>query len=71
MNTRTTTRSGVARHGADPRRELPLAAYVEALDTAEAFRRHLDGIFRDLDVLLTPSAAEALEGLARPATPVN
>jgi hypothetical protein len=50
---------------------LPLAAYVEALDTAEAFRRHLDGIFRDLDVLLTPSAAEALEGLARPATPVN
>jgi Asp-tRNA(Asn)/Glu-tRNA(Gln) amidotransferase A subunit family amidase len=28
-----------------PGRELPLAAYVEAIETAEAFRRHLDDIF--------------------------
>ena len=53
-----------------PGRELPLAAYVEALDTAEAFRRHLDDIFRDVDVLLTPSAAgEAPEGLGSTGDP--
>jgi Asp-tRNA(Asn)/Glu-tRNA(Gln) amidotransferase A subunit family amidase len=47
-----------------PGRELPLAAYVEAIETAEAFRRHLDDIFADVDVLLTPSApGEAPEGL--------
>ncbi len=40
-----------------PGRELPLAAYVEAIETAEAFRAHLDDIFADVDVLLTPSAA--------------
>src|SRR4029077_17648667 len=46
-----------------PGRELPLAAYVEAIETAEAFRFHLDDIFTDFDVLLTPSAAgEAPEG---------
>jgi len=28
-----------------PGRELPLDAYVEAIETAEAFRRHLDDIF--------------------------
>src|SRR5439155_24484016 len=39
-----------------PGRELPLAAYVEAIETAEAFRRHLDDLFDDFDVLLTPSA---------------
>ncbi len=47
-----------------PGRELPLAAYIEAIETAEAFRAHLDDIFRDVDVLLTPSAGgEAPEGL--------
>ena len=47
-----------------PGRELPLAAYVEALETAEAFRRHLDDIFAGVDALLAPSAAgEAPEGL--------
>ncbi len=46
-----------------PGRELPLSAYVEALETAEAFRTHLDDIFAGVDVLLTPSAAgEAPEG---------
>jgi len=46
-----------------PGRELPLAAYVEAIETAEAFRTHLDDVFSDVDVLLTPSAAgEAPEG---------
>jgi len=53
-----------------PGRELPLDAYIEALDTAEAFRRHLDDIFRDVDVLLTPSAAgEAPEGLGSTGDP--
>jgi Asp-tRNA(Asn)/Glu-tRNA(Gln) amidotransferase A subunit family amidase len=47
-----------------PGRELPLAAYVEAIETGEAFRRHMDAIFAEVDVLLTPSAAgEAPEGL--------
>ncbi len=47
-----------------PGRELPLAAYVEAIETAEAFRRHLDDLFADVDILLTPSAAgEAPLGL--------
>src|SRR6202041_2884430 len=47
-----------------PGRALPLADYIEALETAEAFRAHLDDIFRDVDVLLTPSApGEAPEGL--------
>ncbi len=40
-----------------PGRELPIADYVAALETAEAFRAHLDDIFGDVDVLLTPSAA--------------
>ena len=40
-----------------PGRELPLAAYVEAIETAELFRAHMDDIFADVDVLLTPSAA--------------
>jgi Asp-tRNA(Asn)/Glu-tRNA(Gln) amidotransferase A subunit family amidase len=47
-----------------PGRDLPLAAYVEALETAEAFRAHLDDVFAGVDVLLTPSApGEAPEGL--------
>jgi amidase len=45
-------------------RALPLPAYIEALETAEAFRRNLDDLFSDIDVLLAPSAVgEALEGL--------
>ena len=45
-------------------RALPLPAYIEALETAEAFRRNLDDLFADLDVLLAPSAVgEAPEGL--------
>ncbi len=53
-----------------PGRELPLAAYVEAIETAEAFRGHLDDIFDEFDVLLTPSAAgEAPEGLGSTGDP--
>ena len=53
-----------------PGRELPLAAYVETVETAEAFRRYLDDIFADVDVLLTPSAAgEAPEGLGSTGDP--
>src|SRR5215472_4755760 len=39
-----------------PGRELPLAAYIEAIETAEAFRRNLDETFTEVDVLLAPSA---------------
>jgi len=47
-----------------PGRQLPLADYVEAIETAEAFRAHLDDIFDDVDILLTPSApGEAPKGL--------
>jgi Asp-tRNA(Asn)/Glu-tRNA(Gln) amidotransferase A subunit family amidase len=53
-----------------PGRELPLGAYVGALETADAFRRHLDDIFADVDVLLTPSAAgEAPQGLSSTGDP--
>ena len=53
-----------------PGRELPLDAYVEAIETAEAFRHHLDDIFAGVDVLLTPSAAgEAPEGLGSTGDP--
>jgi amidase len=45
-------------------RALPLAAYIEAIETAEGFRRHLDDIFAEVDVLLAPSAlGEAPKGL--------
>jgi Asp-tRNA(Asn)/Glu-tRNA(Gln) amidotransferase A subunit family amidase len=48
-----------------PGRALPLSAYVEAIETAEAFRRSLDDLFGQFDVLLAPSAVgEAPEGLA-------
>ena len=47
-----------------PGRALPLAAYIETIETAEAFRGYLDDVFTEFDVLLTPSAAgEAPEGL--------
>ena len=47
-----------------PGRELPLSAYIAAIETAEAFRGHLDELFGRFDVLLAPSAVgEAPEGL--------
>jgi amidase len=47
-----------------PGRALPLSAYIEAIETAESFRRNLDDLFGELDVLLVPSAVgEAPEGL--------
>src|SRR6516162_518339 len=47
-----------------PGRALPLAAYIEAIEMAEAFRRQLDDVFTEVDVLLAPSAAgEAPKGL--------
>jgi amidase len=47
-----------------PGRALPLTAYIEAIETAEAFRRNLDDIFTEVDVLLAPSApGEAPRGL--------
>jgi amidase len=47
-----------------PGRSLPLAAYIEAIETAEAFRRNLDDLFTEVDVLLAPSAVgEAPKGL--------
>jgi amidase len=53
-----------------PGRALPLSTYVEAIDTAEAFRRHLDDVFAEVDVLLTPSAVgEAPEGLGSTGDP--
>ncbi|HVH81851.1 MAG TPA: amidase [Stellaceae bacterium] len=54
----------------DPGWALPVADYIEALETAEAFRAHLDDIFSDVDVLLTPSAGgEAPEGLGSTGSP--
>jgi Asp-tRNA(Asn)/Glu-tRNA(Gln) amidotransferase A subunit family amidase len=54
----------------DPGRALPLADYVEALEVGEAFRAHLDDLFSDVDVLLTPSAAgEAPEGFSSTGDP--
>jgi len=51
-------------------RALPLAAYIEAIETAEGFRRYLDDAFGDVDVLLTPSApGEAPKGLASTGEP--
>ncbi len=47
-----------------PGRALPLSAYVEAIEAAEAFRSRLDDVFAEFDVLLAPSAVgEAPEGL--------
>jgi amidase len=47
-----------------PGRALPLSAYIEAIETAEAFRQRLDDLFGEFDVLLAPSAVgEAPEGL--------
>jgi Asp-tRNA(Asn)/Glu-tRNA(Gln) amidotransferase A subunit family amidase len=53
-----------------PGRALPLAAYVEAIETAEMFRRKLDDVFAEFDVLLTPSAVgEAPKGLGSTGDP--
>ncbi len=47
-----------------PGRALPLAAYVAAIEAAEAFRARLDETFAEFDVLLAPSAVgEAPAGL--------
>jgi len=47
-----------------PGRALPLSAYIEAIEAAEAFRRNLDDLFDEYDVFLAPSAVgEAPEGL--------
>jgi amidase len=54
----------------EPGRALPVAAYIEALETAEAFRAYLDDLFTDVDALLTPSAAgEAPEGFGTTGDP--
>jgi Asp-tRNA(Asn)/Glu-tRNA(Gln) amidotransferase A subunit family amidase len=48
-----------------PGRELPLPAYIEAIETAEMVRARLDDVFGEFDILLAPSAVgEAPEGLA-------
>src|SRR5437016_1927179 len=53
-----------------PGRALPLAAYIEAIETAEAFRRNLDEVFGEFDVLLAPSApGEAPKGLGSTGDP--
>ena len=47
-----------------PGRALPLSAYIDAIETAEAFRRNLDDLFCEFDVLLAPNAVgQAPEGL--------
>jgi Asp-tRNA(Asn)/Glu-tRNA(Gln) amidotransferase A subunit family amidase len=47
-----------------PGRALPLAAYVAAIEAAEAFRARLDDVFTEFDLLLAPSAVgEAPRGL--------
>jgi Asp-tRNA(Asn)/Glu-tRNA(Gln) amidotransferase A subunit family amidase len=49
----------------DPGAAISSGDYIESLETAEAFRAHLDDIFAEVDVLLTPSApGEAPEGLS-------
>ena len=53
-----------------PGRVLPLSAYIEAIETAEAFRGRLDDQFAEFDVLLAPSAVgEAPEGLGSTGDP--
>jgi Asp-tRNA(Asn)/Glu-tRNA(Gln) amidotransferase A subunit family amidase len=48
-----------------PGRALPLSTYIEAIETAEAFRGNLDNVFSEFDVLLAPSAVgEPPEGLS-------
>jgi Asp-tRNA(Asn)/Glu-tRNA(Gln) amidotransferase A subunit family amidase len=53
-----------------PGRALPVAAYIEAIETAEVFRRNLEEVFTDCDVLLAPSArGEAPKGLGSTGDP--
>jgi Asp-tRNA(Asn)/Glu-tRNA(Gln) amidotransferase A subunit family amidase len=48
----------------DPGAAISIDDYIGSLEVAEAFRAHLDDIFADVDLLLTPSApGEAPEGL--------
>jgi amidase len=64
-DTRFADVSPALREGALARgRALPVAAYAEALEAAEAFRRFLDDTFADTDAILAPSApGEAPAGL--------
>jgi Asp-tRNA(Asn)/Glu-tRNA(Gln) amidotransferase A subunit family amidase len=64
-DTRFADVSPALREGALARgRALPVAAYAEALEVAEAFRRFLDDAFADTDAILAPSApGEAPAGL--------
>ena len=64
-DTRFADVSPALREGALARgRALPVAAYAEALEVAEAFRRFLDDAFADTDAVLAPSApGEAPAGL--------
>jgi Asp-tRNA(Asn)/Glu-tRNA(Gln) amidotransferase A subunit family amidase len=51
-------------------RALPVAAYIEALETAEVFRHRLDDLFAEVDVLLAPSTpGEAPKGLGSTGDP--
>jgi Asp-tRNA(Asn)/Glu-tRNA(Gln) amidotransferase A subunit family amidase len=53
-------RDGALRRG----RALPFDAYVAAVETGEAFRDFIDDRFREVDIILTPSApGEAPEGI--------
>jgi amidase len=63
--------SPALREGALARgRALPLSAYLEALEAADAFRRFLDDAFVNADVILAPSApGEAPAGLERTGDP--
>jgi amidase len=46
-------------------RAVPLSRYVAAIEAADAYRAHLDDLFEEFDLLLTPSAVgEAPEGFA-------
>jgi amidase len=64
-DTRFADVSPALREGALARgRALPLSAYLEALEAADAFRRFLDDAFTETDVILAPSApGEAPAGL--------
>ncbi|HKH95183.1 MAG TPA: amidase [Beijerinckiaceae bacterium] len=64
-DTRFADVSPALREGALARgRALPVAAYAEALEVAETFRRFLDEAFADTDAILAPSApGEAPAGL--------
>ena len=52
-------------------KDIPAADYVVAIDKAEVIRQVLDGLFKDVDVLITPSATgEAPVGLQSTGNPI-